>query len=121
MGYDAEKTTQYAKCRLCTIDPTKYVNLVIEDKTGGRIQSNTTLNVGGDVEWLRDELNKLYPPPKAEPEPSEYTVQPIPVAGEWLVSQVVTVKGERTVTVARCASEGQAKKIAQSLNEAEGL
>src|SRR5690349_10749079 len=124
MKYDAEKQTKHAKLSLCTFNTEKYVNLVIYSDDDGRVVSNTTLNTGGDVEWLRDQLNELYPPPqKVEPEAGEYFVEPrtFRAVGDAAFKVVRDVKKVVQETVALTHTEEQAKKVAQALNEAEGL
>lgn len=113
------KSVKTGFIKLVSTDPKTHMNFIVgSDLEDGWDKRAVTLTVERALQ-VRDALNEAYPPPKAEPEASDYSVRPS--CGEWLVSRIVPVQSERTENVARCGSEDVAKKIAQALNEAEGL
>jgi hypothetical protein len=70
-----------------------------------------------EAKAFRDLLLKAYPLPKTGPEPSEYKIREF--LGEWQVYQ--SVPTTTVMVIANAVREEGAKKIAQALNEAEGL
>lgn len=121
-AYDSERTIKYGKLRLATIDLAEYINLIIETNKG-RTETNKSLCVeDGDVQWLRDELNRLYPPEKLVKEADEYYVKATPVIGygdDWVIRKRTTKRVDERVGSAE--TEEDAKRIVKALNEAEGL
>lgn len=96
-------------------DATEYINLGINGGLGGH--SMKTLNPE-DAKALRDALNEIYPLEFATvPEPSEYTTRFM--FGRWEI--VHEVPSTDTAVVGYADDSESAARIAQALNETEGL
>jgi hypothetical protein len=117
--FDFEVTTTYpkeaGKVRLATIDASRHMNFIILPNLE---ESRVVTMSADDAKKVRDALIRAYPIEPAKPEPSEYKAT-ARYDGKWYVYQEVAISSEKTI--ARELTEANAKKIAQALNEAEGL
>lgn len=114
MSYYKEVRTQKEKekIRLITIDRNTHLNLVVLTDSG---LINAVVSLSPEqAKELRNALIEAYP---LQPEPSEYKVRASD--NYFVVYRKEPTFAERVI--AEVSLEEAAKKIAQALNEAEGL
>ena len=104
-----------SKLRLASITPDKHMNFIILPDTFEAL--NVSLSAE-EAKKVRDALIRAYPIEPAKPEPGEYTAG-TDYNGKWYVYQNEPAYHQKVV--ARDLTQDNAKKIAQALNEAEGL
>jgi hypothetical protein len=110
---DFESAYENGGFRLVTVDTDGHMNFVV---THDRFGPNGVTLTPEQVKEVRDTLNELYPP---EPEKYPYEVSERRYDGYYPIVQKQPTTYEKKIAVAK--DEVNAKKIAQALNEAEGL
>lgn len=103
--------------KLVSTDTKTHMNFIVGGDEDDWNKSAVTLTVDRVLK-VRDALNEAYPPAKAEPEPSEYKVA-VTAGNCFYVYREEPSTFRRPL--ATNLTEANAKKIAQALNEAEGL